>query len=140
MDLLSHLQAGSLGEQLALAKLNTLGFAAYSSPEGARGHDLMVVVNGMAKSVEVKTRQFGDNSKRVTKWNVNMSTKSDADFFLFVELELSSLTPTFYFLSNEQAKAIHKVDRQGTGSISIKDVRASVSPNDFSPIELEAGR
>jgi hypothetical protein len=54
---LSSLQSGTLGELLAVAKLNTLGYAAYISPEGAPGHDLVVVISGMAKSVEVKTRQ-----------------------------------------------------------------------------------
>ena len=55
---LSSLQSGTLGELLAVAKLNTLGFAAYISPEGAPGHDIIVVVDGQAKSIEVKTRQF----------------------------------------------------------------------------------
>jgi len=43
MKKLAHLQAGDIGEALALAKINTLGLAAYMSPAGAPGHDLMVV-------------------------------------------------------------------------------------------------
>ena len=58
MKQLSHQQAGNLGEMLALAKINLLGLAAYVSPEAAPGHDLMVIVNGIPKSIEVKTRQF----------------------------------------------------------------------------------
>jgi hypothetical protein len=53
MKKLTHQQAGDLGEALALAKLNSLGYAAYASPAGAPGHDLMVVVNDRALSVEV---------------------------------------------------------------------------------------
>jgi hypothetical protein len=55
---LSRSQAGTLGELLAVAKLNSLGHAAYISPEGAPGHDVIVVVDNHAKSIEVKTRQF----------------------------------------------------------------------------------
>jgi len=54
---LSHQQAGRLGEMFALAKLNTLGLAAYTSPEGVPGHDLVVVVGEKALSIEVRTRQ-----------------------------------------------------------------------------------
>ncbi|WP_208179241.1 hypothetical protein [Sinorhizobium medicae] len=46
---LSSLQAGTLGELLTVAKLNTLGHAAYISPEGAPGHDVIVVVAGQPK-------------------------------------------------------------------------------------------
>lgn len=35
LTLLSRLQAGTLGELLTVAKLNSLGHAAYISPEGA---------------------------------------------------------------------------------------------------------
>lgn len=43
---LARQQSGNLGEALALAKINSLGLAAYASPEGAPGHDLMVIVDG----------------------------------------------------------------------------------------------
>jgi hypothetical protein len=58
MKKLAAQQAGELGEALALAKLISLGHAAYASPAGAPGHDLMVMINGHALSVEVKTRQY----------------------------------------------------------------------------------
>ena len=87
---LSSLQAGTLGELLTVAKLNTLGFAAYMSPEGAPGHDVMVVVDGQPHSVEVKTRQFLRRPTEITRWPVEMQTKGDADFFIFIELDLGS--------------------------------------------------
>jgi len=62
--MLSRQQTGTLGELLAVAKLNTLGYPAYISPEGAPRHDLIVVVDGLAKSVEVKTRQFRNRPSR----------------------------------------------------------------------------
>lgn len=55
---LSRLQAGTLGELLAVAKLNSLGYAAYTSPEGAPGHDVIVIFDNQAKSIEVETRKF----------------------------------------------------------------------------------
>lgn len=58
MQKLAHQQSGNLGEVLALAKINSLELAAYSSPDGAPGHDLMVVLEGRTVSIEVKTRQF----------------------------------------------------------------------------------
>lgn len=54
MQKLAPQQSGNLGEVLALAKINSLGVAAYASPEGAPGHDLMVIVDGDPKSIEVK--------------------------------------------------------------------------------------
>ena len=77
---LSSLQSGTLGELLAVAKLNTLGYAAYISPEGAPGHDVIVVVNGQARSIEVKTRQFINRATEITRWPVDMFAKGDADF------------------------------------------------------------
>jgi hypothetical protein len=128
---LSHQQAGRLGEMLALAKLNTLGLAAYTSPEGAPGHDLMVVVGGKVMSIEVKTRQFVKNASEITRWPVDLSTKGDADFFLFIELHIGTLVPTFYLLNNAQAKASHKA-YSGSGNCIPLLVRAAVEANDFS--------
>lgn len=110
MKKLAHLQAGELGEALALAKLNSLGHAAYASPAGAPGHDLMVVVSGRALSVEVKTRQYIERETEITRWPVLMATKGDADLFLFVALNITSMSPSFYLLTNEQARACHRSD------------------------------
>lgn len=130
---LSAQQAGTLGELLAVAKLNTLGILAYISPEGAPGHDIMVVVEGKPKSIEVKTRQFTHRATEISRWPVDMETKGDADFFLFVELNLHGLIPTFYLLSNAQAKSIYKV-YAGSGNCVPSLVRRLASPNDFSAI------
>ena len=89
---LSRQQTGTLGELLAVAKLNTLGYLAYISPEGAPGHDLIVVVNGIARSVEVKTRQFVERPTEITRWPMNMDTKGDADYFIFIELNIKKLS------------------------------------------------
>lgn len=131
--ILSHQQAGNLGEALALAKINSLGHAAYMSPDGAPGHDLMVVVDGKALSVEVKTRQHVDRPATVGRWPVNMKTKGDADLFLFVELNIASMTPTFYLLTNAQAQACHS-ETSGGNCIPAK-VRATVAANDFRALE-----
>ncbi len=133
MQKLSHLQAGTLGELLAVAKLNTLGFAAYISPEGAPGHDVMVVVFDRPKSIEVKTRQFVHRAEEITRWPVDMETKGDADFFLFIELDLHSISPTFYLLTNVQARETHK-DYAGSGNCIPAHVRRLVSANDFSAL------
>lgn len=91
MKKLSSQQSGTLGEFLAVAKLNTLGYAAYISPEGAPGHDVIVVVADEAKSIEVKTRQFLNRPSETTRWPVEMDTKGDADFFIFIELDLHAV-------------------------------------------------
>lgn len=133
---LSHQQAGTLGEFLALAKLNSLGLAAYMSPEGAPGHDIVVVVQGRAKSIEVKTRQFLVRPTEFTRWPVDMNRKGDADFFLFVELNVQILSPTFYFLTNAQAREVH-TDYSGktnVGNCRPNLVRKIVAPNDFSSL------
>jgi len=130
---LSHQQAGRLGEFLALAKLNSLGVAAYVSPEGAPGHDLMAIVDGAPKSVEVKTRQFLRKPTEITRWPVDLTTKGDADFFLFVELDLRTITPTFYLLSNEQARLTNKIS-SGQGNCYPAQVRLRVKANDFTAL------
>ncbi|SLN69260.1 hypothetical protein ROJ8625_03613 [Roseivivax jejudonensis] len=133
MKKLSHQQAGNLGEVLALAKLNSLGIAAYASPEGAPGHDLIAVVEGTALSIEVKTRQFLLRATEISRWPVDMDTKGDADFFLFVELDLRTLSPTFYLLTNDQARATHRVSK-GLGNCYPSHVRKAAAPNDFAPL------
>lgn len=135
LTLLSRLQAGTLGELLTIAKLNSLGYAAYMSPEGAPGHDVIVVIAGEAKSIEVKTRQFRTTPARdITRWPVNMKTKGDADFFIFIELELKFLTPTFYVLTNAQARFTFR-EYKGGGNCYPPEVRRLVTPNDFSVLE-----
>lgn len=116
-----------------MAKLNTLGLAAYMSPEGAPGHDVIVVVDGHPKSIEVKTRQFLRRPTEITRWPVEMTKKGDADFFVFIELDLRTISPTFYLLTNAQARAVHKV--YGGGNCSPPDVRRTIKPNDFSALE-----
>jgi hypothetical protein len=134
---LAHQQAGELGEALALAKLNSLGHAAYASPAGAPGHDLMIVVNGRALSVEVKTRQFIDRETEITRWPVLMATKGDADLFLFVALNITTMQPVFYLLTNEQARACHRSDpnRERSGNCLPSAVRATVEANDFGALQ-----
>jgi len=133
MAKLSHQQAGRLGEYLALAKLNSLGIAAYVSPEGAPGHDLIAVISGAPKSIEVKTRQFLQRPTEISRWPVDLGTKGDADYFLFVELDLRTISPTFYLLSNEQARSTHRVSN-GLGNCYPARVRAIAKPNDFSSL------
>lgn len=133
MEKLSSKQAGTLGELLTVAKLNTLGYAAYMSPEGAPGHDVMVVVSGQPRSIEVKTRQFLRLPSEITRWPVDMDAKGDADFFVFIELDLRTLSPTFYLLTNGQAKETFR-DYNGGGNCYPPAVRALVRPNDFSAL------
>lgn len=132
---LSRLQSGTLGELLAVAKLNTLGYAAYISPEGAPGHDAIVVVGGKAKSIEVKTRQYLHRATEITRWPVDIEAKSNADFFLFIELDLRTLSPTFYLLTNAQARETHR-DYKGGGNCYPAHVRQLVNANDFSALQL----
>lgn len=133
MQKLSPLQAGTLGELLTVAKLNTLGLAAYMSPEGAPGHDVIVVVDGQPKSIEVKTRQFLKRPTEITRWAVDMEAKGDADFFMFIELDLRTIAPTFYLLTNEQARAVHR-NYEGGGNCYPPEVRRLIKPNDFSAL------
>lgn len=137
MKKLAHLQAGELGEALALAKLNSLGFAAYVSPAGAPGHDLMVVRDGRPLSVEVKTRQYIKSESEISRWPVLMATKGNADFFLFVALNISTMSPTFYLLTNEQARVCHRSDpnRERSGNCLPSAVRAVVAANDFGALQ-----
>lgn len=134
LTLLSRLQAGTLGELLTVAKLNSLGHAAYISPEGAPGHDVIIDIAGSAKSIEVKTRQFRTTpAKDITRWPVNMTTKGNADFFIFIELDLRTLTPTFYVLTNAQARVTYR-NYNGGGNCYPPEVRRLITPNDFSAL------
>ncbi|MDQ0837270.1 hypothetical protein [Sphingomonas faeni] len=133
MTKLSSLQSGTLGELLAVAKLNSLGYAAYMSPEGAPGHDIMVVVSGHAKSIEVKTRQFLKRPSEITRWPVNMDAKGGADFFIFIELDIRSMSPKFYLLTNLQARETFK-DYVGGGNCAPPHVRRVAAANDFSAL------
>ena len=130
---LSSRQSGTLGELLAVAKLNTLGYEAYISPEGAPGHDVMVVVAGQTKSIEVKTRQFVDRATEISRWPVDMKTKGDAAFFIFIELDLRTLSPNFYLLTNSQARQTYK-NYIGGGNCTPPQVRRLVVANDFSAL------
>ena len=130
---LSSLQSGTLGELLAVAKLNSLGHAAYISPEGAPGHDLIIVVAGQAKSVEVKTRQFTKRASEITRWPMDMRTKGTADFFIFIEFDLRTLSPTFYLLTSSQAKETYR-DYSSGGNCYPPHVRKVAIPNDFSAL------
>lgn len=127
---LSRQQTGTLGELLAVAKLNSLGYQAYISPEGAPGHDLIVVVNGRAHSIEVKTRQFVERPTEITRWPVNMETKGDADYFIFIELNLNTLCPTYYLLTNQQARETYR-DYESGGNCYPAHVRQLITPNNF---------
>jgi hypothetical protein len=133
---LSSAQSGTLGELLAVAKLNSLGYAAYMSPEGAPGHDIMVVVDGLAKSIEVKTRQFLRRPTEITRWPMNIESKGGADFFIFIELDLRTLSPTFYLLTNQQARETFK-DYLGGGNCPPPHVRRLITANDFSALETD---
>ncbi len=93
----------------------------------------MVVVDGQPKSIEVKTRQYVNRVSEITRWPVNMEAKGNADFFIFIELYLQTLTPTFYLLNNSQARETYK-DYQGGGNCTPPHVRRIVSPNDFSAL------
>jgi hypothetical protein len=131
LEKLSSPQSGTLGELLTVAKLNTLGLAAYISPEGAPGHDVIVVVDGQPKSIEVKTRQFLRRPTEITRWPVEMHKKGDADFFIFIELDLRTMAPTFYVLTNAQARVVHR-NYEGGGNCYPPEVRKQIRPNDFS--------
>lgn len=122
-----------MGELLAVAKLNTLGYVAYISPEGAPGHDVIVMVAGQAKSIEVKTRQFLRRPSEITRWPVDMKAKGDADFFIFIELDLRTLLPKFFLLTNAQARETHK-EYIGGGNCTPPHVRRLVIENDFSAL------
>ncbi|MGO7042165.1 hypothetical protein ACCS60_27835 [Rhizobium acaciae] len=116
---------------LTVAKLNTLGLAAYMSPEGAPGHDVTVVVDGLPRSIGVKTRQFLTRPTEITRWPVDICRKGEADFFVFIEFDLRTMSPTFYVLTNAQARETHR-DYVGGGNCYPPEVRKIVKPNDFS--------
>jgi hypothetical protein len=133
MQKLTPQLAGELGESLALAKFVSVGLYAYYSPPGAPGHDIMVITPEGPKSVEVKTRQYIDRTSEISRWPVDMNTKGDADYFLFIELSLRTLEPTFYLLNNAQAKAVHK-NYSGDGNCVPSKVRVTVDANDLSAL------
>lgn len=128
--------SGELGETLALAKFVSVGLHAYVSPPGAPGHDIIVVSPEGSKSIEVKTRQYIDSPTEISRWPVDMNTKANADYFLFIELNLRTFEPTFYLLNNDQTKAAHK-DYSGSGNCIPKQVRTLVQANDFSALTGE---
>ncbi len=136
MQKLTNLLSGQLGETLALAKFISVGLHAYVSPPGAPGHDIMVHTPDGLKTVEVKTRQYIDRPSEISRWPVNMNTKADADFILFVALSLRTFEPTFYLLNNAQAKDAYRENKHGGNCLPSK-VRASVNANDFSAITGE---
>lgn len=64
----------------------------------------------------VKTRQFVDRIAEITRWPVDMETKGDADLFIFIELDLRSLSPAF-LLTNAEARETQK-NYMGSGNWS----------------------
>ena len=82
----------------------------------------------------MKTRQFFEKPTEITRWPVNLETKGDADFFLFVELDLSTVSPTFYLLTNEQAHKTNKSFGKGQGNCYPAQVRAIAEKNCFSTL------
>ena len=85
-------------------------------------------------AVEVKTRQFlRSAATEITRWPVDMETKGDADFFVFIELDLRTMAPTFYVLTNAQARATFR-DYIGGGNCYPGEVRKLIRPNDFSAL------
>ncbi|EHS49183.1 hypothetical protein PDO_3377 [Rhizobium sp. PDO1-076] len=91
-----------------------------------------VDIGGEAKSIEVKTRQFRSSpAQDITRWPVNMTTKGEADFF--IELDLRTLAPTFYVLTNTQARSTFR-DYIGGGNYYPPEVRRIITPNDFSAL------
>ncbi|MGO7028683.1 hypothetical protein ACCS69_33180 [Rhizobium johnstonii] len=116
---------------LTVAKLNTLGLAAYISPEVAPGHDVMVVIDGLPRSIEVKTRQFLKRPTEITRWPVDIGRKGEADFLVFIEFDLRTMSPTFYVLTNSQARETHR-HYVGGGNCYPPEVRMIVKPNGFS--------
>ena len=69
----------------------------------------------------------------ITRWPVDMETKGDADFFVFIELDLRTMAPTFYVLTNAQARATFR-DYIGGGNCYPGEVRKLIRPNDFSAL------
>ncbi|MBB2749795.1 UNVERIFIED_ORG: hypothetical protein GGI57_000461 [Rhizobium aethiopicum] len=65
---------------------------------------------------------------------MDMETKGDADFFMFIELDLRTVSPTFYLLTNEQARKTFR-DYKGGGNCYPPAVRNMVTANDFSALE-----
>lgn len=67
------------------------------SPEGAPGHDVMVVVSGKIRSIEVKTRQFLRRREEITRWPVDMAKKGDANFFFSSKLTYRACLRLFIY-------------------------------------------
>ncbi|HZF41996.1 MAG TPA: hypothetical protein VEZ48_01140 [Sphingomonadaceae bacterium] len=93
-------------------------------------------LSSLQSGIEVKTRQFLNRPSEITRWPVDMNAKSDADFFLFLELDLRTLTPTFYLLTNLQARETHKIYKGG-GNCTPPHVRRLARRNDFSALNGE---
>jgi hypothetical protein len=96
----------------------------------------MVIIDGQLKSIEVKTRQYFRRPTEIGRWPVDLKTKGDADFFLFVELDLRTITPTFYLLTNEQARKTHHTS-SGLGNCYPSHVRKMAIPNSFSHLTID---
>ncbi|WP_405403845.1 hypothetical protein [Paracoccus sp. Ld10] len=111
--------------------------AVYVSLKRVSGYDLLAVLNGLAHSIEVKTRQFLERRSGIPRWPIDMPTKGDADVFLFVELDLRTLSPTFYLLTNEQARATHRLSKR-LGNCYPSHVCKTAAADDFLPL-LDAG-
>ncbi|AYG76795.1 hypothetical protein CCGE532_30175 (plasmid) [Rhizobium sp. CCGE532] len=97
----------------------------------------MVVTDGQLRSVEVKTRQFLRRPTEITRWPMDMETKGVADFFIFIELDLRTMSPTFFVLTNAQARATFR-DYIGGGNCYPPEVRKLIRPNDFSALAPSA--
>jgi len=63
-----------------------------------------------------------------------MATKGNADYFIFIELDLRTITPTFYLLTNAQAHEAFR-DYKGGGNCYPPHVREHIVPNDFTALD-----
>ncbi|MBY5590917.1 hypothetical protein HFO49_26100 [Rhizobium leguminosarum] len=79
-------------------------------------------------------RQYERRPSEITRWPMDMETKGDADFFMFIELDFRTVSPTFYLLTNEQACKNFR-DYKGGGNCYPPEVSKMVTANDFSALE-----
>jgi hypothetical protein len=101
----------------------------------APGYDVAAAATPNAAELKVRS---GDVEKQADKGDEeSMEAKRDADFFLFIELDLRTLSPNFYLLTNIQARETYK-NYIGGGNCTPPHVRRLVNPNDFSALDGEA--
>lgn len=129
---IDHFLIASLGKMLAEAKLTSLGFQVCSEPFRYSEAKLMLTHGTGSSLATVQTQQWSGHIAEVSLWRQLQGYQGVADWYLFIEIELNSMTPSFRCLSAADVQEITQFDEHGNAVCCAWKVREVANENCFS--------